>query len=1077
MSTKKTVIVPEELKEEFVRAQKRVEEYFQKKKENPCKGTIEIDDQRYILIRAASMSVEFFDVVKKLYADRSDAEAVALARDLLFDVAHAIGMADAKNFHAKMNLRTPIEKLSVGPVHFAYSGWGVVDILPESNPVPNENYVLIYDHPHSFESQAWKAIGRKASFPVCVMNAGYSSGWCEESFGLPLVATEIMCQAKGEQSCRFVMGHPDRIGDHVAAYLKKHSRISPGWDHFEDTGFFKKKMYEDEMRQRELQREIQERQQAQAELLTSEERYRILYENNPAIYFTVDAQGDVLSINRSGCEQLGYPADELVGRSVLGVFFVEDRAIVSRQLAFCLDHPTEAAHGDFRKIRKDGSLMWVKALSRAIRLPDGRPVVFFACQDITEWMRSEHMQRAIYRITEAAQSASSLERLCGSIHAIIGELMPARNFYIALYDRGTDFLQFPYWVDEYDDTPPLDHPGKGLTEYVLRTGQPLLAAPEVFEQLAQAGEVESIGAPSLDWLGVPLKTQAGETIGVMTVQTYSESVRYREADKDVLVFVSTQVAMMIERMRADEALRQSEERYRRMVDNAPLGILTANREGRIIDVNPGLLRILGSPSAEATKAINLFSFPSLVEAGIAADVEKCMGDSRLITGEYPYVSKWGKKVHIRAHLVPIMDRAGAVAGLMAMIEDFTEHRQMEEERRNLEERLRRMEKMEAIGTLAGGVAHDLNNILGVLGGYAELLMMETKADSRAHVHADKILKSSERGAAVIQDLLTLARRGVAVSQVTNLNQIVNECLRTPEFTRLSAEHPQIRVKTSLAPDLLNVIGSPVHIGKTVMNLVLNAAEAMSAGGVITITTDNRFLDRPFKEDDEMKAGDYAVLTVSDTGIGIPPQDIGRIFEPFYTKKKMGRSGTGLGLAVVWGTVKDHKGTIDVQSEVEKGSTFTLYFPATRKSLSLEKPKTSLEQFMGRGESILVVDDLPEQREVAAAMLDKAGYCVHTAASGEEAVKHIAQHAVDLVILDMIMEPGMDGLETFRRIRESNPKQKAIIVSGFTETERARKALEWGAGSYVQKPFIMEKICRAVRRELDKDPVNPPDDLR
>ncbi len=1068
MSGKKAFTVPEEFKDVFFRSQKLVDKYFREKKENPFSGTIDIAGERYILIRAASMSVEFFEVVKKLYSDRSDMEAMILARDLLFDIAHALGIADARNFHLQMNLKTPLEKLSVGPIHFAYSGWGVVDILPESKPVADENYLLVYDHPNSFESQAWQTTGQQAAFPVCVMNAGYSSGWCEESFGVALVATEIMCRAKGDKHCRFIMSHPDRIADHIDAYLQKHSKTAAPDIRFEDTGFFKKKRLEDELRQRELQHEIWKREHAQAELLTSEERYRILYENNPAIYFTVDAQGVVLSINRSGCEQLGYRTDELVGRSVLDLFFIEDRPGVSTQLAFCLDHPMEAAHGDFRSIRKDGNRMWVKALSRAIHLSGSRPVVFFACQDITEWMHSEHVQRAIYRITEAAQTAPDLKQLFTSIHAIIGELMPAKNFYIALYDRDCDLLQFPYWIDEYDATPSPDHPGKGLTEYVLRTGQPLLAAPEVFERLAQSGAIESIGAPSLDWLGVPLKTQAGETIGVMTVQTYSESVRYSEADKNVLMFVSTQIAMMIERMRADEALRWSEERHRRMVDNAPMGILTANREGRIIDVNPVLLRILGSPSAEATKAINVLSFPPLAEAGIAADFKKCMDESRLITGEYPYVSKWGKKLFIRAHLVPILDGAGAVTGVMAMIEDFTEHKQMEEEHRHLEERLRRMEKMEAIGTLAGGVAHDLNNILGVLGGYAELLMMETSADGPVHEHADKILKSSERGAAIIQDLLTLARRGVAVSEVTNLNQIINDYLKSPEFARLTSQYAQVRVETELAPDLLNVVGSPVHLGKTVMNLVLNAAEAMSAGGVILITTDNRFLDSPLKGYDEMKAGDYAVLTVSDAGIGIPPQEIGRIFEPFYTKKKMGRSGTGLGLAVVWGTVKDHKGYIDVHSEVGKGSTFTIYFPVTRESRSSDQPRVSLEPFMGKGESVLVVDDLLEQRELAAAMLGKAGYLVQTAASGEEALEYLNRHAADLVVLDMIMDPGMDGLQTFRLIRKMIPHQKAIIVSGFTETDRAKKALELGAGSYVQKPFIMEKICRAVRRELDRD---------
>jgi len=940
MSEKKAFKVPAELQRVFRAGQKLVERYFREKRENPFHGTIEIADQRYILIRAASLSVEFFEVVRKFYADRSEKEAIALARDLLFDMAHAIGMADARNFHARMNLRTPLEKFSVGPVHFAYSGWGFVDLLPGSHPVPSEDYVLIYDHPHSFEAQAWQAAGKVTEFPVCVMNAGYSSGWCEESFGVPLVAAEIMCQARGDKSCRFVMGHPHRISDHIDAYLKRHPRATPGSTRFEDTGFFKKKKFEDELRQRERQ-------------------------------------------------------------------------------------------------------------------------------------RAEHVQRAIYRITEAAQAASSLEQLCGSIHAIINELMPARNFYIALYDAESDFLKFPYWVDEFDETPPLDHPGKGLTEYVLRTGQPLLAAPDDFERLLRAGEVVSVGAPSLDWLGVPLKTQAGETVGVMAVQTYSEAVRYGAAERNILQFVSTQVAMMIERKRADEALRLSEERHRSMVDNAPLGILTADREGRIIDVNPVLLQILGSPSAEATKAINLLTFPPLVEAGISAGFAACMSESHPVIGEYPYTSKWGKKIFIRAHLVPIFDRAGEVAGAMGMVEDFTEHKQMEEKRRVLEERLRHMEKMEAIGTLAGGVAHDLNNVLGVLSGYAELLLMETREESPARVHADKILRSSERGAAIIQDLLTLARRGVAISEVVNLNRIVGDYLESPEFAKLAEEHSRVHVELALAPDLLNVMGSPVHLGKTIMNLVHNAVEAIPAEGTVTISTWNCSLDRPGQKFADMKAGDYAVMAVGDTGVGIPPHELKRIFEPFYTKKTMGRSGTGLGLAVVWGTVKDHAGHIDVQSTEGRGSTFTIYFPVTRESRRLDKPADSPAQLAGRGESILVVDDLAEQREVAAAMLGKAGYRVQAAASGEEALECLERQAADLVILDMIMDPGMDGLETFRRIRERNPLQKAIIVSGFTETERASQALAMGAGCYVQKPFVMETICRAVRRELDRAPGTSP----
>jgi CheY-like chemotaxis protein len=252
-----------------------------------------------------------------------------------------------------------------------------------------------------------------------------------------------------------------------------------------------------------------------------------------------------------------------------------------------------------------------------------------------------------------------------------------------------------------------------------------------------------------------------------------------------------------------------------------------------------------------------------------------------------------------------------------------------------------------------------------------------------------------------------------------------------------------------------------------MNLLSNAAEAISDQGEVTLLTENRYLDKPIAGYDEIREGDYVVLGVSDTGKGISAQDMGKIFEPFYTKKVMGRSGTGLGLAVVWGTVKDHGGYIDVRSEEGKGSVFTLYFPVTREEKAKDQPSIPAESYRGRGESILVVDDVKEQRELATAMLSRLGYRVSSVSSGEEAVTYLKANRVDLLVLDMIMDPGMDGLETYQKVLEINPKQKAIIVSGFSETDRVKKAQELGAGAYVKKPYVQEKIGLATRRELDK----------
>jgi len=258
----------------------------------------------------------------------------------------------------------------------------------------------------------------------------------------------------------------------------------------------------------------------------------------------------------------------------------------------------------------------------------------------------------------------------------------------------------------------------------------------------------------------------------------------------------------------------------------------------------------------------------------------------------------------------------------------------------------------------------------------------------------------------------------------------------------------------------------------VMNLVSNAAEAMPRGGTILIETTNRYVDTSIHGYDHVSEGEYIAVKITDTGIGIAPKDISKIFEPFYTKKVMGRSGTGLGMAVVWGTVKDHNGYIDVQSEEGRGAAITVYFPVNRQAAGKEEKKIYIENYLARGETVLVVDDVAEQREIASVMLRKLGYNINTMASGEEAVEFLKDHSADLVILDMIMDPGIDGLETYMKITERHPDQKAIIVSGFAETERVKETQRLGAGPYIKKPYTLERIAVAVRMELDRGERRP-----
>ncbi len=397
----------------------------------------------------------------------------------------------------------------------------------------------------------------------------------------------------------------------------------------------------------------------------------------------------------------------------------------------------------------------------------------------------------------------------------------------------------------------------------------------------------------------------------------------------------------------------------------------------------------------------------------------------------------------------------------------TARKKAQAEQEKLEARLIRAEKMEAIGTLAGGVAHDLNNVLSGIVGYPDLLLTNLPQDSSLRKPIQTIRNSGEKAAAIVQDLLTLARRGVAVTKVVNLNQIISEYLQSSEYEKLKSFYPNFHIETLLEEKLLNIKGSPIHLSKTVMNLVCNAAEALPDGGVATISTSSRYIDKPVGDYDEVKEGDYVVLSIADKGIGISANDLEYIFEPFYTKKKMGRSGTGLGMTVVWGAIKDHHGYIDVQSTEGEGTTFTLYFPVTRNEIAKDELLLSIEDYKGNGESVLIVDDVAEQREIASGMLKKLGYTVTAVASGEDAVAHMQDNKADLIVLDMIMDPGINGCETYERINKIHPGQKAIIASGFSETESVKKTQEMGAGQYIKKPYILQKLGLTVRDELNK----------
>lgn len=507
----------------------------------------------------------------------------------------------------------------------------------------------------------------------------------------------------------------------------------------------------------------------------------------------------------------------------------------------------------------------------------------------------------------------------------------------------------------------------------------------------------------------------------------------------------------------------AEDKYRVITEFANDGILVVQGEKAVFG-NPACNALIGR------SAFNL-SVQDLLNTVVPEDRQKLLDHytglmhSKEIPDVFPIRIRRPqveeKIVEIKATAITYRNKPA----VLAILRDVTQRVREEEALKKSEEKIARLKKMESLGLLAGGVAHDLNNVLAGIVSYPDLILMDLPEESPLIKPILTMQDSGKRATAIVQDLLTVAR-GVAIEKrPLNMNDVIDSYFMSPEHNKLVQYHPAVTITTELDPRLLGIKGSPIHISKAVMNLVSNAAEAIGGSGRVTVATMNRYVDRPLKGYEDVRTGEYAVLVVADDGPGISPEDLNRIFEPFYTKKVMGRSGTGLGLTLVWNVVQDHAGYIDVASDDHNGTRFELYFPITREAVWKKEAPQPIEKFQGRGEMILVVDDVQSQREICCRMLEKLGYRAESVSSGEAAVDYVKNHCVDLLVLDMIMDPGIDGSETYARIKAIHPEQKAIIVSGFSETEQVKKALQLGAGRYLKKPIIIEEFGRAVKAEL------------
>ena len=781
--------------------------------------------------------------------------------------------------------------------------------------------------------------------------------------------------------------------------------------------------------------DITERKRAEEALRESHKRYQLIVENISNVVWTMDMNFHNTFVSPSVYQQRGYTPDEIKNQplsermnpnSIEKVFnlYNEKLKLIEagdpegwKPIEFEIEQPC-----------KDGSTIWTTNTVRFLPGPDKQPASLLGTtHDITERKQAEEALR------------ESEERL--------NAILDATTETIVLFDSKGIVRAANQIVCERLETTKEEFIGRRIYDFF---------PPSVAEGRRQKwNEVFDTGKPV---------NFEDSRKGMIFEQRAYPILDDKGQVEMVVAFANDKTDSKL----AKESLRESEEKFRLISEQSLLAIGII-QNGHILYANQtyseitgySLEEIYGWEPYEYAGTVYKDDLPFVMEQSR----KKQAGDMDVITNyQFRGFTKAKEIVwwDLYSRTITYQERP---ADLFTFV-DITERIESEKERVALQAKLQHAQKMEAIGTLAGGVAHDLNNILGGLVSYPELLLLQLPEDSPLRKSILTIQKSGKKAAAVVQDLLTLARRGVVTSEVVNLNDVVSDYLESPEHENLQSYHPGVYIDAHLEKDTLNILGSSTHLSKTVMNLISNAAEAMPEGGALAVSTENRYIDRPIKGYDDVLEGDYVILTVSDTGTGIAPDDLEKIFEPFYTKKKMGMSGTGLGMAVVWGTVKDHKGYIHVQSTEGKGTTFKLYFPVTRKSIE-EISEISLKDYMGKGETILVVDDVEEQRNIASGMLKELGYLVASVSSGEEAVEYLKSQEVDLLVLDMIMDPGLDGLDTYKKILETHPGQKAIIASGFSETDRVRKVLSLGAGAYIRKPFLLEKIGLAVKEELKK----------
>jgi two-component system, cell cycle sensor histidine kinase and response regulator CckA len=791
------------------------------------------------------------------------------------------------------------------------------------------------------------------------------------------------------------------------------------------------------------------------DIVSGKDSLAALFECVRELVAVFDLEGTLLFVNPALWEVLDRTPMEITGKSIAAIIHDDDldafRTVLSR-----LGANLESKINIRCRLRSaDGSWRWFDAEAR--RHPANEPAVVVSLLDITALQRMEAERQVIFQVIHALNETSNLDQLLQHIHQALKKVLYAENCFIALHDAENDSFHFPFFADRFDVAPPPQRVGKSCTAFVFRTGRAILIPQSEFDRLAESGDVELVGSPSPAWLGVPLRTPTA-TIGVLVVQHYENQNAYDTRDLEFLDSVGGHIALAIERRAAEDALRKSETTFRLLFAHNPLPTWVFDTETlKFVQVNDAAVRQYGY-SAEEFAQMSIFDIRPEEEFAALRKLQQEWHTFQEYHGVWKHRKKDGKifEVETISHRV---DYGGRQLRLV-VAQDVSE-------RHALEEQLRQAQKMEAVGRLAGGVAHDFNNLLTVIKGHTELLLSVIPIPAQAAKKIEQIDRAADRAATLTRQLLAFSRMQVLQPRVMNVNGVVEEMGKL--LPRLIGEHIELVLKTSA--DLGVIRADASQMEQIIMNLAVNARDAMPHGGKLVIETSNAELDHVYSAVHPLvPPGRYVLLAVSDTGTGMDAQTQARIFEPFFTTKMQGK-GTGLGLATVYGVVKQSGGYVWVYSELGKGTSFKIYLPRVDQPEDEALPPASWEAPRGTG-TILLAEDEQDVREVAREFLESGGYTVLEARDGADALRIAGQHsgAIDLLVTDMVM-PGISGQELATRIVEKRPGLQVIFMSGYSEYTAVEAAHSDAAIKLLTKPFSRALILRAVQEMLTAPKAN------